>query len=69
MARPRTSSPETVIRHHNRVLSELIDEARNRARQDRKFNLSGYLRGLATVERNPEIHAALLALSKDARRS
>lgn len=68
MARPRSPDSATVIRHHNRVLSDLVDEARKRARQDRKFNLSGYLRGLATVESNPGIRAALLALAKDARR-
>ncbi len=69
MSRPRFPDPATIVRHHNRVLSDLVDEARARARQDSKFRLSGYLRGLAIVERNPEIRTALLALAKEARRS
>lgn len=69
MKRSCSSDPATVIRRHNRVLSDLVDEAHERARLDKKFRLSGYLRGLATVERYPEIRAALLALAQKARRS
>jgi hypothetical protein len=49
-------------------IRELVDRALNRARSEPDFGrrLAGYLRGVASSERDPEARAYLLALSRDA---